>query len=119
MIADDIKALREALPANRFWPTARDFDLYIDNEAASEFIAAANPERIARLVEHVEALEADARRYRTLRNSLPGYGEPAITTFDMPDVRVPMHPEQGYLRHGLDDALDKAAAALAQTGEKP
>lgn len=62
------------------------------------------------LVSMVEDMR-DAARYRALRD---------IKTTGMPIVHPPFEPEQGYVRDGLDCAIDAAiAASLPQTKDEP
>ena len=58
--------------------------------------------------------ERDARRYKTLRNSLSGVGELPVTTADMPVVTVPRHDDLTYMREGLDAVLDRQAEVIAE-----
>lgn len=78
--------------------------------ANASLIAAANPARIARLLDRLEAAEADAGRYRWLRDDLNSDWAICEWSHDEPDGI-------GYYRDAraadvVDAAIDQARAAM-------
>lgn len=89
MVDDIINSMREALQAG---PTPISPDLYGDrymqgdysradlDKAQHDYIAAASPDRVQRLLDEVERLRADAARYQWLRDAWltdPKDGQPS------------------------------------------
>ncbi len=74
-------------------------------EADARFIAATDPQIILSLLDHIDALEVDARRYRWLRH---GDNDEEVILY--------LETGQGYLPRNekLDASID---AALAEQGE--
>lgn len=82
-----------------------------DRDETSAYIAAANPARISRILDAMDALrarleaaEADARRYRWLRLD------------ERADVRIVGIGRR--MGHDLDAAIDAALAETAEKGER-
>ena len=97
---DDIKALRDALEVAKVWPLSP--------------VARANPARIARLLDRLEAAEADAGRYRWLRAGTRGQQDARRRQeFELPDP----HPLGDIMRGSVAQHLDAAIDAAMQAKE--
>jgi hypothetical protein len=80
------------------------------SDANAAYIAAANPQAILELLDRCEKLEAEAARYRWLRN------EDACGDADMGAYRRAWdnHKREWLVGEELDAAIDTARAALSQ-----
>jgi hypothetical protein len=101
-MTDDIKALRDALAAvdRRDWG-----DDSQQQNPTLRYIVACSPDRIARLLDALEAATRDAERYRWLRDEADAH--------EMPKVTAP-HSRWLLIGHELDAAIDAAMAQAHQ-----